>query len=197
MRRGYLYIYIGLLWGLLCSQAEGMQLKLSDKDVKAAVRYGTTKKDLSHPELLKDWRIDLGYGVGSATLVTPYAGLIILAKESALKFREPTEYEIQKELEEKEGNLSFGCGLYGEDIDFAPWYKAVLEYKGSKRDPTYTNLPASASYTKSYPNSPKFWALGFFRFTMAGIGPEEKVDLILTDPKGKELRFSFDLSKFK
>ena len=195
MKRELFYVILSCIF--LSSQAEGIQLKLGDKDIKEALHYGSSKKDLSHPELLKAWRIDLGYGVGSATLITPYAGLIILAKESALKFREPTEYEIQKELEEKVGQLSFGCGLYGEEIDFTSHCKAILEYKDEKRGPTYTSLPPSASYTKTYPTSPKFWALCFFRFPMEGIGTDDKVTLVLTDAKGQELRFPFDLSKLR
>ncbi len=188
---------IVLFCALFSPQAEGIQLKLGDKDIKEAIYYGSYNKQLSHPELLKAWRMDLGYGLGSATLITPYASLIILAKESALKFREPTELEIQKELEEKAGQLSFGCGLYGEEIDFAPHCKAILEYKDEKREPTHTSLPASASYTKTYPTSPKFWALCFFRFPMAGIGANDQITLILIDAKGKELRFPFDLSKLR
>ena len=195
MKREFLYI---ILFGVLLSpQAEGVQLKLGDKDIKEAIYYGSHRKELSHPELLKAWRIDLGYGVGSATLITPYASLIILAKESALTSREPTEQEIRKELEEKSGQISFGCGLYGEEIDFASNCKAVLEYKGEKRGPTHTSLPPSANYTKSYPASPRFWALCFFRFPMTGIGANDKVTLVLTDAKGKELRFPFDLSQLR
>ncbi|MFN3466141.1 MAG: hypothetical protein ACK4WF_00365 [Candidatus Brocadiales bacterium] len=195
MKRAFLYVI--LFYMLLSPRAEGIQLKLGDKDIKEALHFGSIKKDLSHPELLKAWRIDLGYGEGSATLVTPYAGLVILAKESALKFREPTEREVQKELEEKAGKLSFGCGLYGEEIDFAPSCKAILEYKDEKRAPTYTSLPAVASYTKTYPTSPKFWALCFFHFPMEGIGANDKVTLVLTNAKGKELRFTFDLSQLR
>lgn len=192
-----IFLYAILFYALLSPRAEGIQLMLGDKDIKEALYYGSTKKDLSHPELLKAWRIDLGYGEGSATLITPYAGLIILAKESALKFRAPTEYEVQKELEEKAGKLSFGCGLYGEEIDFAPSCKAILEYKDEKRGTVYTSLPPAASYTKTYPASPKFWALCFFRFSMEGIGANDKVTLVLKDAKGKELRFTFDLSQLR
>lgn len=195
MRKGCLYIFF--LCSLFSFKVEGIQLKLSADDIKEAIRYGSSNKDLPHPELLQAWRIDLGYGVGSATLVTPYAGLIILAKESALKFREPTEYEIQKELEEKKGRLTFGCGLYGEEIDFATQYSAILEHKDERLESIYTSLPASAHYTKSYPASPKFWALGFFHFPIAGIGPNDQVTLVLKHPKQKELRFSFDLSKLR
>lgn len=195
MKRGLFY---GILfYALLNTQVEGIQLALKPNDIKEAISYGSSRKDLSHPELLKDWRIDLGYGVGSATLITPYAGLIILAKESALNFREPTESEIRKELEEKEGQLSFGCGLYGEDVDFASRCKVKLEYQGEQREPTYTSLPASAKYTKSYPGPPQYWALCFFRFPMAGIGVNDTVTLIITDQKGKDLRFTFDLSKLR
>lgn len=195
MKRELLYII--LFCALLSPQADGVQLKLGDKDIKEAIYYGSHRKELSHPELLKAWRIDLGYGVGSATLITPYASLIILAKESALTSREPTEREIQKELEEKSGQISFGCGLYGEEIDFASNCKAVLEYKDEKRGPAHTSLPPSAHYTKSYPASPRFWALCFFRFPMTGIGVNDKVTLVLTDAKGKELRFPFDLSQLR
>src|SRR3989338_418858 len=120
MKREFLYI---ILFGVLLSpQAEGVQLKLGDKDIKEAIYYGSHRKELSHPELLKAWRIDLGYGVGSATLITPYASLIILAKESALTSREPTEHEIQKELEEKSGQISFGCGFYWAEKNFSPYF---------------------------------------------------------------------------
>lgn len=198
MKLDLLYItFIIFSYTLWNSQAYGIQLKLDEHSIKEAVQYGFDNKDLTHPELLKAWRIDLGYGVGSATLVTPYGGLIILGKESALKFRKPTETEIEKELEEKVGKLSFGCGLYGEEIDFAPGCKALLEYKGEKREPIYTNLPAPARYTKTYPTPPKYWALCFFSFPMAGISTNDTVTLIITDPKGKELRFTFDLSKLK
>ncbi len=189
--------YILFFCLLSSSQAEGVQFRLDPKDVKEAIRYGTYNKDVSHPELVKAWRIDLGYGVGSATVITPYASLIILGKESALKHREPTDTEIHKELEEKSKHLDFGCGLYGEDIDFATKCKAVLEIKGEKREPLSSELPSSASYTRSYPASPKYWALCFFHFSLTGINPDDQVTLVIKNAEGKELKFPFDLSKLK
>lgn len=182
---------------LLSTQAEGIQLMLTSRDIKEAVQYGIENEDLSNSELLKAWRIDLGYGVGSATLVTPYASLIILAREAALNFRKPTEHEIEHALKDREGELFFGCSLYGDEIDFVARCKAYLWYKGGRREPIYAGLPSSVDYTTNYPASPKFFALSSFHFSMEGIGPNDTVTLVIINQKGEELRFPFDLSKLK
>ncbi len=170
---------------------------LTERDIEEAVEYGLRNKQLSHSALLRDWRIDYGYGIGSATLVTPYASLIILAKESALMFREPTGHEIVHMLKDMENSLLFRCSLYGEDIDFAPKCKVMLEHHGMTRKPTTTILPAAADYTPNYPAPPKFRAVSTFYFSLEGIDPMGRVNLIITDPKGKEMKFFFDLSALR
>lgn len=170
---------------------------LTEKDIKEAVNYGIENKDLSYSELLKDWRKDLGYGVGSATLITPYASLAILGRESALSFREPTGHEIAHKLKELEGKLSFDCTLYGEEIDSYLKCKAELWYKLYRRDPIEAKVPASPDYTRNYPAPPKFLVSCIFNFSMEGVGANDTVTLIIKDPNGKELRFTFDLSEFK
>lgn len=188
---------ISLLSVFLTIQAEGIQLELKEKDLRDAIEYGRARRELSHPELMKDWRIDLGYGVGSATIITPFAGIVILAKEAALKLMEPSEYEIRKSMEEKKDQLSFGCAIYGETIDFAGKYKAVLEYKGQKLEPSNQDVPSTADYTRTYPKSPRYWALCFYRFSVGSVDPQVAVTLILKGPEGKELKFPFDLSKVR
>lgn len=184
-----------LLSTFLISQTEAIELTLSDKDIENAIAYGTGGRDLTHPELLKVWRVDLGYGIGAATIVTPFGSLVVLAKEKANRFLEPTEREIKETLDKDRGKLAFGCSLYGEDAWFADKYKAVLMYKDKKITPSKVEIPPSANYTRSYPNSPRYWALCFFKFDIADIDPNAKVTLILND--GKELKFPFDLEKLK
>lgn len=188
---------ISLLSLFLTIQAECIQLELKEKDLREAIEYGRARRELSHPELMKDWRLDLGYGVGSATIITPFAGIAILAKEAALKLMEPSEYDIKKSLEEKKDQLSFGCALYGETLDFADKYSAVLEYKGQKLDPSFKNVPSAADYTRTYPKSPRYWALCFYRFSVGPVDTQATVTLILKSPEGKELKFPFDLSKVR
>src|SRR3989338_1256668 len=177
------------------SQAESIELTLSDKDIESAIEYGTGGRDLTHPELLKAWRVDLGYGIGAATIITPFGSLVVLAKEKANRFLEPTEREIKEALDKDRGKLAFGCSLYGKDAWFADKYKAVLMYKDKKIAPSKVEVPPSANYTRSYPNSARYWALCFFKFDIADIDPNTKVTLILND--GKELKFPFDLEKLK
>lgn len=191
-----LFCYI-LLSTFLAPQAESIQLNLSEKDIREAIEYGTQGRDLPHPELLRDWRVDLGYGVGSATLITPFGSLVVLAKETARHFHEPTEYEIKETLDKKKGKLVFGCSLYGDSIWFANDYKATLIYKDKKLKPTRTDIPPSGDYTRSYPDSPRYWALCFFEFEILNIDPNAKVTLILKNGGGKELKFPFDMSKLR
>lgn len=184
-----------LLSAFSISQTEAIELTLSDKDIEKAIEYGTGGRDLTHPELLKAWRVDLGYGIGAATIITPFGSLVVLGKEKANRFLEPTEREIKETLDKDRGKLAFGCSLYGEDARFADKYKAVLIYKDKKIEPSKVEIPPSANYTRSYPNSPRYWALCFFKFDIADIDPNAKVTLILND--GKELKFPFDLGKLK
>lgn len=186
-----------LLSALLISAAESIQLNLSEKDIREAIEYGTQGRELSHPELLRDWRVNLGYGVGSATVITPFGSIVVLAKETARHFHEPTEYEIKKTLDEKKDKLVFGCSLYGDTIWFANEYKATLMYKDKKLEPTKTEVPPSGDYTRSYPDSPRYWALCFYEFDILNIDPNAKITLILKDGEGKELKFPFDLSKLR
>lgn len=181
----------------LISQAESIQLYLTDKDIREAIEYGTTRRDLTHPELLRNWRIDLGYGVGSATIVTPFGSIVVLAKDMARRFREPSDYEIRKTLDEQKGKLVFGCSLYGESAWFADNYEVALMYKDKKLDPIEKEIPTTADYTRSYPDSPRYWVLCFFKFDVPDIDPNAKVTLILKSGEGKELKFPFDLSKLR
>ncbi|MFQ5956418.1 MAG: hypothetical protein ACE5KK_01440 [Candidatus Brocadiales bacterium] len=186
-----------LLSTFLTTQAESIQLYLSEKDIGDAVEYGTSRRDLTHPELLKDWRVDLGYGVGSATIITPFGSIAVLAKEMARRFREPTDREIREALDKEKGELRFGCSLYGDNAWFADDYKATLMYKDKKLEPSETEIPSSAKYTRSYPDSPRYWALCFFDFEIINIDPNARVTLILKDGEGKELKFPFDLSRLR
>ncbi|MEE9558430.1 MAG: hypothetical protein V3V94_02990, partial [Candidatus Brocadiales bacterium] len=129
---------------LFTFQAESIQLNLSQKDIVAAIEYGHAGRDLSHPELLRNWRIDHGYGVGSATLVTPFASIVVLAKEKAKRFMEPTENEIKKTLEDNRNQLVFGCALYGDTAWFADKYRAYLIYKDKKYEPSEKEVPTDA-----------------------------------------------------
>src|SRR3990167_1944400 len=121
-----------LLSTFLISQAESIELTLSDKDIESAIAYGTGGRDLTHPELLKAWRVDLGYGVGAATIITPFGSLVVLAKEKANRFLEPTEREIKETLDKDRGKLAFGCSICGKDALYADKNKAGLMYKGNK-----------------------------------------------------------------
>ncbi len=182
---------------LFTSQAESIQLNLSQKDITEAIEYGHAGRDLSHPELLRNWRIDLGYGVGSATLVTPFASIVVLAKEKAKRFLEPTESEIKKTLEDNKNQLVFGCALYGDTAWFADKYRVYLIYKDKKYEPSEKEVPTDASYTRSYPDSPRYWALCFYKFKIAGLNPNAKVTLVLKKPDGQELKFPFNMAKLR
>ncbi|MEE9200961.1 MAG: hypothetical protein V3V45_05910 [Candidatus Brocadiales bacterium] len=186
-----------LLLLFLTPQAEAIQLELDEQDVKEALEYGRDRRDLPHPEVLKKWRVDLGYGVGSASVVTPFGRLAILSKEMAGRFREPTEGEIKEALGELKGRLVFGCSLYGDDLSFADEYDVTLLYKDKKLKPSEKETPGSAKFTRSYPESPRYWALCFFKFDMPDLDPNAKVTLILKNGDGKELLFPFDLSKLR
>ena len=182
---------------LFTSQAESVQMNLSQEDITEAIEYGHAGRELSHPELLRNWRIDLGYGVGSATLVTPFASIVVLAKEKAKRFLEPTESEIKKTLEDNKNQLVFGCALYGDTAWFADKYRAYLIYKDKKYEPSEKEVPTDASYTRSYPDPPRYWALCFYKFKIAGLNPNAKVTLVLKKPDGQELKFPFNMAKLR
>ncbi len=182
---------------LFTSQAESIQLNLSQKDIEEAIEYGNAGRDLSHPELLSNWRINLGYGVGSATLVTPFASIVVLAKEKAKRFMEPTESAIKKTLKDNKGYLTFGCALYGETAVFTKEYDAYLIYKDKKYEPREKDVPTDAKYTRSYPDSPRYWALCFYKFKVDGLNPNAKVTLVLKKRGGQELKFPFNMAKLR
>ncbi|MFQ5862669.1 MAG: hypothetical protein ACE5IC_06050 [Candidatus Brocadiales bacterium] len=186
-----------ILSTFLTPQAESIQLRLTEKDIGDALEYGTARRDLTHPELLRDWRVDLGYGVGSATIITPFGSIAVLAKEMARRFRDPTDREIREEIDKKKGKLVFGCSVYGDSQWFADDYKAFLMYKDKKLEPSETEIPTSAKYTRSYPDSPRYWALCFFTFAILDIDPDAKITLILKSGEGEELKFPFDLSRLR
>lgn len=182
---------------LFTSQAESIQLNLSQKNISEAIEYGHAGRDLSHPELLRNWRIDHGYGVGSATLVTPFASIVVLAKEKAKRFLEPTESEIKKTLKDNKNQLVFGCALYGDTAWFADKYRAYLIYKDKKYEPSEKEVPTDASYTRSYPDPPRYWALCFYKFKIADLNPNARVTLVLKERDGQELKFPFNMAKLR
>ncbi len=182
---------------LFTSPAESVQLNFSQKDIYEAIEYGNAGRDLSHPELLSAWRVDLGYGVGSATLITPFANLVVLAKEKARRFREPTESEIKKTLDENKGKLVFGCSLYGDTAWFAEKYRVYLLYKDKKLEPSEKEVPTSADYTRSYPDSPRYWALCFYKFKISNLDTNARVTLVVKGPDGEELKFPFNMAKLR
>ncbi len=186
-----------LLSGFLTYQAEAIQLNLTGKDIEEAFEYGTKGRDLSHAELLSAWRVNLGEGVGSASIVTPFGRIVVLGKEMADRLRDPNEREIKEALDENKGKLVFGCTLYGDDTLFADQYKAVLMYKDKKIEPSKKKVPSSGDFTRFYPDSPRFRALCFYIFDVGKIDPNAKVILILKNGDGEELKFPFDLSKLR
>ncbi len=77
-------------------------VKLSEKQIREAIAYGKANRNTPLTEFEKEWMVDLGYGVGVASLCSPFHRLAYRARVLAAQYRELTPAEIDEILGGKE-----------------------------------------------------------------------------------------------
>ena len=193
-----------LMWGVFsflfsfASPPVGAVLvDLTGEDVKEALRYGRDNKDTGYLEFFKDWRVDLGYGTGSARVITPFSKIAFEAKHAA-PGDEPVDSEVIDEiLEKSRGKLAFGVSVYGEARDFAQGARAVLVQKEKTIKPIESKPVMKAEPTDSWPNPPAYRAICYYYFDTKEVDPDGTATLVVSLPGQKDVEFKFDLSGAK
>lgn len=192
MSKRFFAVIVFVCCVLFAPPSGAVLVELNEEDVKDAVQYGKDNKDAGYLEFFKDWRVDLGYGAGSARVITPFSKIAFEAKHGE---DEGVDHEVIEEiLKESKGRLAFGVSVYGEVRDFAQNASAVLIQGEKTVKPVESRPVMKAEVTDSWPNPPAYRAICYFYFSTKEIDPEGTVALVVSVPDQKDVRFNFNLS---
>jgi len=184
------------IMSLTCKTIYCMSLNLASNQINEAIKYGQTNRLASPKDFAAPWVVRLGEKSGWATLWTPYHNIAFKAKKASVERRELSQSEIFRALHIKE-SLTFAVSVFGEYMEFARGYNAIL-YSGDKTVyPIFSYFPDFAEPSSFYPEEPAFVAGCVYKFPIEDIDQNSKVKLLVTSPEGKELEFVFDLVKIK
>ncbi|HCN19091.1 MAG: hypothetical protein A3C38_06310 [Planctomycetes bacterium RIFCSPHIGHO2_02_FULL_50_42] len=197
MNKRLLPVLVSMWCIFSASLSEAVLINLTGKDVQQAIEYGESNKGADYLGFFKDWRVDLGYGTGSARIITPFSKIAFEAKNAASEDKRIEPDDISKILEESKGKWAFGVSIYGETRDFGQSASAVL-IQGDKTIQPIDSRPAmKAEPTPSWPNPPSYRAICYYDFDVKEIDPKGTVTLVVSVPEQVDVKFPFDLSAVK
>ncbi len=174
--------------------SEAVIPELTNEDVQEAIKYGTDNKDVGYVEFFKDWRLNLGEGMGSARVITPFAKIAFEAKHAASEGEPLDEDVIEGIIKESKGKLAVGMAIYGDSKAFAQEADAVIEQDGKTVKPVESRPAMKAEPTDNWPNPPAYRAMCYYYFPMDKLDPDGKVTVVVSIPDQRGVRFEFDLS---
>ena len=90
-----------------------------------------------------------------------------------------------------------GEHTFGEYMEFAKGYNAILYSEDKPIYPMYSFLPDYAEPSRFYPEIPAYVAGCVYKFPVENLNQSSALKLLITSPDGKELEFPFDLVKIK
>jgi len=173
-----------------------VSLNLTPSQINEAIEYAKKNKRLSPTNFAKPWVTNLGEKSGWATLWTPYHNVAFKAKKAAVEKRELSEGEILRALHFKE-SLTFVVSFFGNYMEFAKGYNAILYSEDKPVYPMYAFHPDFAEPSSFYPEEPAYVAGCVYKFPVENINKNSTLKLLITSPEGEELEFPFDLVKIK
>ncbi|MFQ5687787.1 MAG: hypothetical protein ACE5GV_14130 [Candidatus Scalindua sp.] len=173
-----------------------MSVNLTVDQINEAIKYGHANKRTSPRDFAKPWVAHLDKRSGWATLWTPYHNVAFKAKKAAVERRELSQREILRALHIKE-SLTFVVSVFGEYMEFARGYNAILYSDGKAVYPIFSYFPDFAEPSSFYPEEPAYVAGCVYKFPIEDINQNSEARLLITSPEGKELEFVFDLVNVK
>jgi len=188
-----LFFLIGLFF---LKPVLAISMRLTEEQVKEAVVHGQDNKNKDFVDFSKSWTVSLGEGEGFATLFTPYHNIAYKAKKFAVERKKLSNRDIKAALEIGD-YLTFTATVYGDVFNFAVFQTAKLLQKDKVIKPIYQFKPDISDASKFWPESPRHMARLVFKFPYNNIDLNSPVTLVVFDPQGKEVEFTFKLSQMK
>lgn len=200
-----------LLFGILifsfsflpgCSKKSEQKPVLNESQIEEALEVGRKEKDLTLFEFQKEWSSNLGYGVASAILHTPFYHLALLARNAAMRGVDFPPSLIKNALKDGSETLHFVVTIYGSGSEpgFAREATASLKHNSKTIKPIFSINDQYADVNREQVNV----AVCEYRFSSTDINPQAKIILIVTIPKtegekeeDRILSFPFNLSKIR
>ncbi len=184
-----------------CSKKSEQKPALDESQIEEALAVGIKGKDLTLYEFQKEWCSNLGYGVASALLQTPFYRLSLLARNAAMRGVNFPPSLIKNVLKDDSETLHFVVTIYGSmsEPGFARDAIASLKYNGKTIKPILSINDQYADVNREQTNV----AVCEYKFSSTDINRGAKITLIVTIPKmegEKEdhiLSFPFNLSKIR
>lgn len=198
MRRNR-YLFLSVLLGLLLytPPAGAVWVNLTKEQIEEAIRYGRENKKADYLEFFKNWRVDLGYGKGSARVITEFSQVAFLAKNLTFEYIKPDQQDVEKAVEELKDRLAFGASLYGETLEFAKDCHAMLRIGRYSLRPIEERHGKTAEPTRDWPKAPAYRAICYYYFDLHDVDLNGAVTLEVTLPDKSKVAFPFNLSKIK
>ncbi len=196
---GILIFFFSFLPG--CSKKLEQKPALDESQIEETLEVGKRGKDLTLYEFQKEWCSNLGYGIASALLQTPFYHLALLARNAAMRGVNLPSSIIEKVLKESPEIFHFKVTIYGSMSEpcFAQDATASLKYNGKTIKPILSINDQYADVNREQTNV----AVCEYKFSSTDINPQAKITLIVTIPKmegekeDRILSFPFNLSKIR
>ena len=189
-------LVICIMTDLVGKTTYSMSFNLTGSQINEAIEYGKKNRRMSLKEFIEPWVVSLGENKGWATLYTPYHNVAFKSKKAAVERRKLSQGEILRALHIKE-NLTFTVSVFGDYMEFARGYNAILTCGEKTIYPVFSYLPEYAEPSKFYPKTPTYVAGCVFKFPTEEIDPNSEITLLVSSPEGEILKFAFDLAKIK
>ncbi len=194
---GILVVSFSFLSG--CSKKSEQKPVLNESQIKEALEVGRKGKNLTLYEFQKEWVSNLGYGIGSALLQTPFYRLALFARNAAIRGVDFPPSLIKTVLKENgTGIFHFVVTLYGNEVGFARNATASLKYYGRTIEPILSKNAQYGDVNREQTNV----AICEYEFSSTDIDPRAKISLVIAIPglqgeKNYILSFPFNLSKIR
>lgn len=170
--------------------------ELTEDQIIKAINWGKTNKNNFYG-LIQPFLISPMAPYQTFLIInTPYFWVSYAAKDKADKYQDYTLEDAYDTLKIWGDKLCFSVYVYGDSIDFAKNFHAVIEVNGKYIQPYEVKNTDWAERTNKWPFSPAYYAMNGYLFYNSEIPRKDKIKFILIRiPTDKEEIFEIDLSK--
>lgn len=170
--------------------------ELSNEQILKAIEWGKINKNKFENFIIPFLIGDLTKYTTNLIINTPYFWIAFESKTKAEKYQDYTLEDAKKTLALFCDKLIIMTQVYGDKIDFAKDYHAVIEIDGKYIQPVEIKNTNLADMTSKWPYSPAYFALNSYTFMNKDVPRKGKIKFILIRyPEQKEEKFEIDLSK--
>lgn len=188
---------LAALWSAAPRPAAAMYMDLTEDQKLDAIKYGSSNAQAEMTEFLAEWVKVLDNDKGVAFIITEFLALATEAKNAIFKGTALSQFDIDDAVARSADKLVFRVTTFGQTMNFAKDYTAVVTAGKKKIRTTYWTNGEGEGFGDGK-TRPRFIADSDFYFPSEGVDPNGKITLTVQDKDGNTVtEFDFDLSKVR